>query len=55
MRQKSKELLDSVGGQERYQEMLGWAADNLSKDEIAMFDGVIESGSKDIASLLSKH
>ena len=42
-----KELTDSVGGEARYNEMLVWASENLSKKEIEMFDGVIDKGDKD--------
>ena len=44
---KPKQLQDSVGGEERYHEMLQWAADNLSPDEIKMFDNVVGTGDKD--------
>ena len=39
-------LYNGVGGEERYNEMLVWAAENLNKDEIEMFDSVIETGDK---------
>ena len=41
------DLTGIAGGEERYNEMLLWAAENLSKDDIAMFDSVIDSGNKD--------
>ena len=43
---EAKELQDSVGGAERYNEMLLWAAENLSKEEIEMFDAVVGQGDK---------
>ena len=42
----ANELQDSVGGPDRYNAMLLWAAENLSKDEIQMFDGVVAKGDK---------
>ena len=44
---EAKQLQDSVGGEERYVEMLKWAADNLSPDEIKMFDNVVGTGNRD--------
>ena len=40
-------ILSSVGGEDLYNEALGWAADNLKPDEVAAFDNVINSGNKD--------
>lgn len=42
----AKELTDSVGGLDRYNEMLQWAASNLSPEEIDMFDSVVGGGDK---------
>ena len=42
----AKELTDSVGGAERYNQMLLWAAENLSPQEIEMFDSVVGQGDK---------
>ena len=42
------DLTGIAGGPERYNDMLVWASENLSKDDIEMFDGVIDSGSKDV-------
>ena len=40
-----EELLEPIGGdQEAYQEMIGWAADNLSERQIDDFNTVLESG-----------
>ena len=44
---KPKPCKNSVGGEERYNEMIQWAADNLSPDEIKMFDNVVGTGDKD--------
>lgn len=33
-----------VGGQEQYQNMIGWAAQNLTPEEVQAFDQVIERG-----------
>lgn len=37
-------ITQSVGGQQAYSEMLGWAADNLTPDEIATYDAVMNGG-----------
>tara|TARA_Y100000361_G_scaffold107153_1_gene96911 strand:+ start:1500 stop:2147 length:648 start_codon:yes stop_codon:yes gene_type:complete len=37
-------LMDMVGGDKAYKAMLDWAAENFSKEEIEMYDGVMESG-----------
>jgi len=37
-------VFEQVGGQENYQQMLAWAADNLSDGEIAAYDNAIDSG-----------
>lgn len=37
-------LLAPVGGQEAYDEMIGWASDNLSNSEIEAFNSVLGSG-----------
>jgi hypothetical protein len=33
-----------VGGAEKYQELVSWAADNFSEEEITAFDSVVETG-----------
>ena len=38
------ELKNVAGGEEQYGEMLQWATNNLSKQEINMFDAVMERG-----------
>ena len=40
----SKSIYDSVGGEEAYTEMIGWAANNLSPEEIASYNEVTSSG-----------
>lgn len=41
------QILSSIGGEDVYNEALGWAVDNLKPDEVAAFDNVINSGNKD--------
>lgn len=41
------EIVKTVGGQEQYNQTLEWAAENLSPDEVAAYDNVINSGNKD--------
>ena len=40
----SKSIYDSVGGEAAYTEMVGWAANNLSAEEIASYNEVTNSG-----------
>jgi hypothetical protein len=42
--EQAASIRDAVGGADNYQQMLGWAADNLSPDEIAAYDGVMNGG-----------
>tara|TARA_B100000497_G_scaffold114197_1_gene136613 strand:- start:6522 stop:7328 length:807 start_codon:yes stop_codon:yes gene_type:complete len=44
-------VYDSVGGQEAYSEMIGWAADNMSPQEIAAYDRAVDSGDSDMVQL----
>lgn len=37
-------LQQSAGGEKEYQAMLGWAKDNLSEQEIEMYDAVMDRG-----------
>ena len=39
-----KQLKDIAGGTEKYTEMMGWAENNLRKEEIQMYDKVMEGG-----------
>lgn len=41
------EIVKTVGGQEQYNQTLEWAAENLSPDEVAAYDNVINNGNKD--------
>ena len=41
---QAQELMDMVGGDKAYQSMLNWAGDNFEKDEVEMYDSVMESG-----------
>jgi len=40
---------DAVGGEEYYNEMVGWAANNLDESEIQAFNSQIDSGNMDSA------
>jgi len=42
--EEAQQLQDSVGGPQAYQELLRWAGENLSKQEIEMFDSVVGTG-----------
>lgn len=37
-------LMQTAGGQEQYDQMIGWASDNFSQQEIDMYDHVMDSG-----------
>jgi len=39
-------VYSAVGGQESYQKMTAWAAENMSPDEVEAFDNIIESGNQ---------
>ena len=41
---QAQELIKMVGGEKTYQAMLSWAGDNFSKEQIEMYDSVMESG-----------
>ena len=43
----AKSIVDSVGGTDAYNQTLAWAADNLSPNEVAAYDNVVNSGNKD--------
>ena len=43
----AKSIVDSVGGADAYNQTLAWAADNLSPNEVAAYDNVVNSGNKD--------
>jgi uncharacterized protein YrzB (UPF0473 family) len=40
-------LVNMVGGEKAYKSMLSWANDNFSKEEVSMYDKVMESGNPD--------
>ena len=42
--QQATDLKNVAGGEQQYTEMLQWAKDNLSQQEVAMFDTVIDRG-----------
>jgi len=37
-------IMGSVGGNDQYQQMVGWASESLAPDEIAAYDAVVSSG-----------
>jgi hypothetical protein len=41
---QANELFKMVGGEKAYQSMINWAGQNLSKEEIGMYDNVMASG-----------
>ncbi len=41
------ELLQSVGGQENFDQLSGWAKSNLSAEELASYNAVVDSGNKE--------
>lgn len=43
------ELFDAGGGREEYPAMLQWAAQNLTKEEVAKFDSLVDSGDHNAA------
>jgi hypothetical protein len=43
---EAQEIVTSVGGQEAYNQTLAWAAENLSPEDRASYDQVINSGNK---------
>ena len=45
--EQAEYLMDMVGGDQVYKSMLEWAANNFSKDEVSMYDQVMESGQSD--------
>ena len=42
--QQADQLFDMVGGESSYKDMLNWAGDSLSKEEIEMYDSVMADG-----------
>lgn len=41
---QAESIYSTVGGKEAYSRMVGWASENLSKDEVAAFNEVVQSG-----------
>lgn len=41
---EAAEIMDVAGGQTGYQDMVSWAKDNLSEDQIASFNSMVTSG-----------
>ena len=41
---QAQDLMDMVGGDKAYKSMLEWAGDNFGKEEVEMYDQVMESG-----------
>jgi hypothetical protein len=42
--EQAKQLFDMVGGEKAYQAMIAWAGQNLTKQEISMYDTVMGKG-----------
>jgi hypothetical protein len=47
--QEARLLKDSVGGEEQYATMMRWASDNLTENEVDMYDSVMDSGDRNAA------
>ena len=45
--EQAEYLMVMVGGDKAYKSMIDWAGQNFSKEEISMYDGVMESGNAD--------
>ena len=43
--EQANQLFEMVGGEQAYKSMLNWAGQNISKEEIEMYDSVMSSGS----------
>ena len=41
---QAEQLMEMVGGDKAYKSMLDWAGDNFGKEEVEMYDKVMESG-----------
>ena len=41
---QANQLFEMVGGEKAYKSMLSWAGENMSKEEIGMYDSVMSSG-----------
>ena len=45
--EQAEMLMDMVGGDKAYKSMIEWASQNFSKEEVSMYDKVMESGNPD--------
>ncbi len=45
--EQAEYLMDMVGGDKAYKSMIDWAGQNFSKEEVSMYDKVMESGNPD--------
>ena len=45
--EQAEMLMDMVGGDKAYKSMIDWAGQNFSKEEVSMYDKVMESGNPD--------
>ena len=43
-KEQADHLMEMVGGEKAYKSMLEWAGNNFSKDEIEMYDGIMNEG-----------
>ena len=41
---QANQLFEMVGGEQAYKSMLSWAGENMSKEEVGMYDSVMASG-----------
>ena len=42
--EQANSLFEMVGGEDAYKSMIGWAGQNLSQEEISMYDSVMDKG-----------
>ena len=42
--EQAEVLMESVGGEKAYQNMLSWASDNFSAEEVEMYDAIMSKG-----------
>ncbi len=42
--EQAQQLRDTVGGDEAYKTMIGWASENFSKQEVSMYDAIMQKG-----------
>ena len=43
-KEQAEFLMESVGGEKAYQNMLSWASDNFSAEEVEMYDAIMSKG-----------